>query len=622
MLSFSWLRWMDPLIDFPRDLYYAWRLSEGELLYERLANWYGPLAQLVQGACFRIFGTGLDTMIWSNIVLAAIGLALLYDLFLTLGNRLSAWLCTMFFLSAFAFGHYTVLGNYNFIAPYVAQSIYSFWGLVMLLWGLVRYLRSGKYGWLGGAGVGLAIVYLDKPEALLAAMGALGIFFPAQMMQAARTNPAVTNWREGWRWAGRAAGRMAVGFFALWLPILIYFIYRGGWSYAILATNFVPYSVVNSRFRSTLMSAHVQQGFFGFDKPWANFCHQALTGALLIVLLGLMAWASRKWTRTAKKGVEWWAMLFLVIAPAVSAAVIARVYAEGWAEIGSAFVFPVILAAGAAAAWSWRSAWQRRADLSRVLPNAIVGVAAALMMARMILNGRIFHFGFFMMPLALLWVVNLMAVEAAAPVVGARRRNTLLPWTFALLVLCGGVSLASVNLTIYSMKNFEMGTGRDHFYAFPANVSANGSMLKVMIIAFQEKTPKAKSLAVFPEGIAVNYFLRVPSSLKTLEYQPTAIAYAGPATLLDDLQKHPPEAVILFSRDMTEFGVKYFGAEEGSGRNLVLWLNDNYLLVGAAGETDKSVTGHNLDVLVPKATINSGGELPKGAQPGEKTTTP
>ena len=32
LLGHSWLRWMDPLIDFPRDLYYAWRLSQGDLL--------------------------------------------------------------------------------------------------------------------------------------------------------------------------------------------------------------------------------------------------------------------------------------------------------------------------------------------------------------------------------------------------------------------------------------------------------------------------------------------------------------------------------------------------------------------------------------------------------------
>jgi len=227
LLNLSWLRWMDPQIDFPRDLYFAWRMAEGDLLYKQLANWYGPLAQLVQGAAFRLFGVGIDTMIWTNIALTAVVVFLVRDIFRTLGNRLSGWLAAVVFLGVFAFGHYATLANFNFLAPYVAQSTYSFAGLLLVLWGLVHHLKSERPAWLAVAGLGLAVAYLDKPEALLAALSSLGVYFIVRIIHAARGQPSVVDWRGAGRWARTAATWLSGGFFSLWLPVFLYFLFRG-----------------------------------------------------------------------------------------------------------------------------------------------------------------------------------------------------------------------------------------------------------------------------------------------------------------------------------------------------------------------------------------------------------
>ena len=94
LLTESWLRWMDPLIDFPKDLYLAWRVSEGDLLFRDVTTWYGPLPQLTEGAGFRLFGAGIDTIVWMNIALTAAVVIMLRNIFRALGNRLSGWLAT------------------------------------------------------------------------------------------------------------------------------------------------------------------------------------------------------------------------------------------------------------------------------------------------------------------------------------------------------------------------------------------------------------------------------------------------------------------------------------------------------------------------------------------------
>jgi len=604
LLAHSWLRWMDPMIDFPRDLYLAWRVGEGDLLYKNLANWYGPLAQLVQGAAFKLFGVGIDTTIWTNIALTALVVIVLRDLFRTMGNRWSGWLASVVFLAVFAFGNYQPLANYNFIAPYVAQSTYSFAGLIVVLWSLIHHLKSERSGWLGVAGLGLAVTYLDKPEALLAAMGSLGVYFAVRFIRAARLQPQEIDWQAGIRWLKQATLWLAGGFFSLGLPVFLYFLIRGGLRYAILATNYVPYTVLATRFRHTVLTEHSQLIFSGLDEPWSHFVQQSLTGLVLVVICGVMAMAARVWTRAPKFSAGWWWLSAVVAAMGGLGAWLANDQAGQWREIGTALNFPVMLAAAYTIVWSFRAAWTGRADWVRPLGLAVIGVAAALMLTRMVLNGRIYHFGFFMMPLAALWLMHLMLIEAARPTPDGLRANWLLPVVFSLLLLTGVVTLAKFSFQHYAEKNLEVGEGRDHFYTYNTDVIYNGQFLKDLLKAFKSATPQAQTLAVFPEGIAVNYHLRIRSPLAEVDFHPPALAYAGPAHVLGELEAHPPESIILMAQDFSEFDLPYFGANEASGRNILFWINDHYWLAAVEGHSPNATTAitHDLiDVLTPRA---------------------
>jgi len=598
MLAHSWLRWMDPVIDFPRELYFAWRMSQGDLLYDQLANWYGPLAQLVQAAGFRIFGVGLDTMVWMNIAVTAGVLLLLREIFRELGGRLMGWLASVVFLCLFAFSHYSLIANYNFLAPYVSQATYSFAGLLLVLWALLKHLRSGRPVWLGVAGVGLAMAYLDKPEAVLAAAGALGVYFLAQTLHAFRHGAE----RDGWRWLARSVGWLVGGFFCLWLPVFGFFLWQNGFAYAVHATDYVLVSMLDRSIRETVLNAKTMRENIGFDKPWENFVTQAIAGGWLVLVCGVMAVAAGGWQRVRKFGLMWWVLPGVVVAAGGIGAWMA--WQENyWVDVGPAFVFPACIAAGIFSLWSLGAAWKGRAEFSRVLGLAVVGVAASLMLARMILLGRITHYGFFMMPLALLFWVHLVAVEAAR--VGAKPKGArywLLPVIFSVLVLTGAIVLGRLNLSAYDLKNYQVGEGRDHFYTFDPQERPTGWLVNVMVDAYKQKTPAAKTLVGFPEGIMVNYLLRVQTPLAELEFHPVALGYVGPQHVLDELKARPPQVVFLFHRDLTEYGVKYFGENEASGKSILLWLNENYKVVGLIGSSPNTVTGHAIDLLVPMST--------------------
>jgi hypothetical protein len=612
MLVKSWLRWMDPLIDFPRDLYMAWRVSEGDLLYKDVTNWYGPLPQLTEGAGFHFFGVGIDTIVWMNIVLTVGVILLLWGIFAMLGNRLSRWVCVATFIVVFVFGHYTGIANYNFIAPYVAQSTYGFAGLMLLLWALLRRNKSARSGWLFLAGLGLAIAYLDKPEPLLASLGALMVYGGAEFLAALRKNPLRTDWRGAFAWAMRALGWVAAGFLALWLPLFLYFWYRGGFSYALLAADYVPHTLLNSRFQDKVEHSHLMQTFFGWDRPQENFLHHLNAGAALVGLLGGMVAIHYFWPRINSHHPLWLLCPVLMVGGAGIAAWLGW-RQNHWMDTGMDFVFPVTLAALITVGWCWWAVWQRRAEASRLKALAIVGTAAALMMARMFLHGRIYQFGFFMMPLAVLFVIHLVLVEGCRVQTSGHRFRALLPAIFCALVFFGVFCLARISLQVYARKTAVVGEGRDQFYAFPARVAPNvpimnpssGALLNLMIHVFRIKTPNAKTLAVFPEGIAANYHLRVRSPLTELEFHPVALGYVGVDQVVDELKDNPPDAIYLHYRSYGEFGERFFADNEATGRPIMVWIAANYERVAKGGRTRSTVTGNVIDLLTPKPHPNS-----------------
>lgn len=608
LLVKSWLRWPDPLVDFPRELYMAWRISEGDLLYEKIMNWYGPLPQLIQGAGFKIFGVGLDTMVWINIALTVGVLLLLRGIFSVLGNRLMVWLASVVFLAVFAFGYYDLTGsNFTFIAPYVSEATYGFAGLLLVIWGLLRHLRSQHSRWLAVSGLGFAITYLDKPEPVLAATGALAIYLLAQILQQTRSvvNSQQTSWINACGKAAHQLGWLALGFLALVLPVFIFFWTQGGFGYALRATNWVARSGLDPAARQVMENSSFMRKVIGFDYPLENFIFQVGAGGALLLVCLVLVLATRSWALARKFSPRWWISLFAAIA-AVGLGEWLGWSANEWSGIGRAIVFPVWLAATAYVVRGLRLATRRSAASGRVLGVAVLGVAASLMLVRMILNGHLDAYGFVMMPLAVLFGIHLMVVEAARAT--PDRGGKLLAALFTLLTLSAAAVLLNFNLGVYAKKTYVAGMGRDRFYAYPPELNSQGLMLNAMIAAVKQDTPNAKTLVAFPHGIAVNYHCRIPTSLAELEFTPVALGFAGPQHVVDELKSHPPDAAILFAADYRVFTLQYFGQDVGSGSDIIRFLNDQYRVIARGAASPDSASGHQVDLMVFKPANGQSGE--------------
>ena len=112
-LAVSWRKWNHPLIDFGRELYIPWRLSEGAVLYQDVDDNYGPLSQYLNAAIFRFFGPGLIVLVTANLGVFGAILALSYAYIRRAWGVIGAFGAGVVFVSIFGFSQFMVMSNFN-----------------------------------------------------------------------------------------------------------------------------------------------------------------------------------------------------------------------------------------------------------------------------------------------------------------------------------------------------------------------------------------------------------------------------------------------------------------------------------------------------------------------------
>lgn len=168
MLAWTWRTWPDPILDYGRELYLAWRVAAGQTLYVDVAHFCGPLSVYLNALCFRLFGPGIITLACVNAILTAAFTAMLYGLLVRFSTRLAATAACVVFVTLFACAQYTRTSNYNWLCPYSHELTHGTMLVVAALCCLDRYHRTGRLAWVGAAGFAMGGVALTKVEPLLA----------------------------------------------------------------------------------------------------------------------------------------------------------------------------------------------------------------------------------------------------------------------------------------------------------------------------------------------------------------------------------------------------------------------------------------------------------------------
>jgi hypothetical protein len=558
LARWTWGAWPDVLIDFGRELYAPWRLSEGARLYRDVAWFNGPLSAQWNALLFEVFGASFATLAWANLALLGAFTALCFGLLRSLASPLAATAGCLCLLAVCGFAHAVGAGNYDFVAPYSHEIVHGLMLGVASLACLRAWDGRRRLGWVVLSGLALGLCFLTKAEVFLAALlgdaTALALYLTSEPKARAQR------------------GRIAAAFSAAALAAPVV-------ALALLARS-LPFG---EALRGALGSwpwvfaggaeelAFYRQGM-GLDAPLDRLGEIAAWSARWLLVLGPaagLAWKLRRGSPAA--GIAAFAMLALS-AGATWWALDERAALDGspfasWPLTRAARPFPLfVLAIGACLAWRQvRSSAARRTG--RV--ELALCVFALALLGKMLLNTRLIHYGFALALPALLLVV--IALVGWIPVaLDARGRAG---WVFraAALGLIAAGTAAHLRRTEHFLerKQVIVGQGRD---AFRADV--RGTLVNAALADLERRAAPGETLAVFPEGVMLNWLARRANPTPYVNFMPPELLLFGEPRIAAAFRASPPDWIALVHKDTSEYGYPLFGPDYG--RELATWIQESY----------------------------------------------
>jgi hypothetical protein len=558
--AISWRRWPDLLVDFGGQLYIPWRLANGAVLYRDLFYFAGgPLSQYFNAFLFKIFGVSFLTLIVANLAFVAATLLLIYRRFAAAIDVLTATTICLGIVLVFAFGQYTTIGNYNYIAPYSHEVLHGLLLSILAVVFLSDWLAKEKFRFAFAAGFCSGLVFLTKPDVFVAlaaaCVAALVIFFATR------------------RQINFAAKSLAAFLFAGVVPPLgffIYFLSVENWRESLRAVIFGWLPL----FQTAVAKNPFYQWCMGLDLPFTHL--HAMAAHFLFIAMAITFYAiAFRFAQKLKTNRTKWFLQLLLIVPLLFLA--ARF---NWDDCGASL--PLLAFSTCALL---RENYKTLSATQEVGFPLLWSVFGLVLLLKLGLFPRIWHYGFALAMPAFVSVVYLLLwllprlLENKFQIPARPLRATI--W---LVLLIGFGSLFLQSKEFYATKNLAVGNGNDRVMGFgPQGNSVEARTTKSALAWIETNVPPDATLAALPEGTMINYLSRRINPTPCLDWNPTMFTVFGQEKMTAAFERNPPDYILLVEWKSYEFGVGYFGHYPGYGVELMQWIEKKYTLVELFG---------------------------------------
>lgn len=556
MLVWSWGHWPDVLIDFGRELYVPWRITEGAVLYRDISYFNGPLSPYLNSLWFSIFGVSLRSLAICNIAIVTLLITLLYRMLNRISSPFPATIACLVFVTLFAFGQLDTIGNYNYVSPYSHEVTH---GLLLSFLALSAFASHPERGnaALGGAGFALGLVFLTKTEIFLAAGSALGAGLILRFW-AQGTSPSA---------ALRALAVLAGSAMIAPVGALLLLSLAMPFETALhgildpFASAFDP-EVTSLRFyRWGMGTLYLGESLEKLGRWTALYAALFVPAAILALALRRPGWHN-------------WAIAALLAGLVLGFVAIDPL--PHWTHAVRPLPLLLLLLAASGFAVFLRELARGEDPSASVLRIAFI-VFALVLLAKIVLNVRLMHYGFALaMPGVMILVVALTgwiprAIETQrgfAPAFLAVSLATLFVVEFALL----RVMDLRLGRHLYTVAS-----GADAFHA-----GARAPFVTRALADLASRTGPEDTLVVLPEGIMINYLSRRVNPTPYTNFMPPELILYGEDRILDAFRRTPPDYVLIVHKFTGEYGFPYFGRDYGKA--LYYWVMHHYEQVELYGQ--------------------------------------
>ena len=198
-------------------------------------------------------------------------------------------------------------------------------------------------------------------------------------------------------------------------------------------------------------------------------------------------------------------------------------------------------------------------------------VFALMLMGKMLLNARVAQYGFALaMPAG---VVLADAILVTIPAWIAARdgdRNRA-------IIAAGSLVIAVVAVHLYmtcclvAAETFSAGSGPDEFYA-----DARGTEVNAILKKLDEIDPHGKTLAVFPQGLMLNYLSRRVDPIAVVNLMPPEVLSTGESAVVAMLENSPPDAIVVSGKDVDQDAFVLADGHYLYARPVLAWVVKHY----------------------------------------------
>lgn len=530
MIVWTWGTWPDPLIDFGRELYVPWQLWQGKVLYRDVAHFNGPLSAYWNALLYLIFGVSLRSIVIGNLAIAACVAWMIFALFRRAGGeRFSATATGLVFVMLFVPLQLVDIGNYNWVTPYSHELTHGVALSLLSLLMLAMYVARSRTIWTFACGFATGCVFLTKVEVFAAAAPTIviGLLLSLRMR--------------------RVALRLAIRHVAMFLlgclipPI----------TFVALLSLAMP---LGDAFRGViggwafLLDGRITQLAFykrsmGTDEPVAN-ARQALVQSLWYALAIAPPALLGIFIRRTRNSV-WIAATYAIALLTVLLLLDSKI---PWHDAFRGLTM-VILAIVVASLFALVRAPRR----PRALLRFVLATFALLLLGKVFLAARVYHYGFALAMPAML--VAVAAIISWLPRWIDRRGGS------GLILRSAGVAAVAMVLfvhlrayaRIYHDKPLVVARGTaDQFRANAIGV------LVSEVSQFLSVLPPGTTVAVVPQGVMINYLSARNNPTPYVTLMPPEVLMYGDGTIAAAYAQNPPDVVVIVGADLREYGYDAF----------------------------------------------------------------
>ncbi len=549
MLTWSWGTWPDPLVDYGMDLYIPWQLAGGKVLYRDIAYYNGPLSSYLNAGIFRIFGPSLHVLEAANLLILAGVMILIYRLTLRASGRGAAVMGGLTFVLIFAFGQQLELGNYNWVTPYVHELTQGIALGLMSMACLDRFGRGGRRRWIVAAGASAGLALLTKAEPGAAAVMA----GTAQLL-------AII-------WFKRAElGKTLACFF---IPLMAIPLAAVGILWMIMPLSLAMRGAAGSWmwvFDRQIADLPFYRAVTGLDHVPENL---AMMGRWTVIYAAFLAGAIGLAMLIRRRGWLVGGLTFVLTAAVL-----------GWQFTGidwASMLTPLPVCLAVIGLIALAAVLRRAGDGPVVALRLGLVVFSAILLGKIALRAHASHYGFALaMPGTLVLVA---AIGQNLPAWIERRGGS----GSVLRGAAAAAWLGLVAMSLYTDSHFFQ-TKRWEIAADTAD-SFRGSTraleVRRMCVMIEQAVAPGGTLAVFPQGLMLNYLTRREQATAFVNFMPPEVMAAGEDRIIDALTRHPPDAIVVDGSMVRGGQFDLDGVYEFGGKTLA-WIGRNYERVGAA----------------------------------------